>query len=428
MSVHFLEVFSQLQIGTANPIIETLLSFLSPRASLRLGQTCRIMHKVVNETFSDENATNLAKGILSIPPENIFSLAHAPNSCKRNWLFVKCALRRNGLDYEHANLDLRKNLFITKIAITSVKIFQPAALELLYKSIPEEIRTNQEIHQILQATTPRVEFQEWLKHGFRDAEFLVWPWNCQKDIVLSVVKSCGLALKVSCFKLQADQEVALVAIKQTAEVLKSVDLGLQSNRNFVLAAVRLNGMALEYANPKMRADRQIVLEAVRQNFVAINFMNPKFLKDREILLAAIRQNAKILFRVCPEFIFDKEFVLAAVHQNGLYLANLGPDWQANKEVVLAAVGQCGRALRFSCSTLQGDRDIVFRAISQHASALEYASPQLKGDKKFIIQIVRQYPIALQFVSPELKKDPEVLFASHELSRSLLQTGRLIHMF
>ncbi len=385
MSVHFLEVFSQLQIGTANPIIETLFSFLSPRASLHLGQTCRTMHKVVNETFSDENATNLAKGILRIHPENIFSLAQTPNSCKRNWLFVKCSLRRNGLDYEHVSPDLRKNIFITKIAITSVKIFRPDALEIFYKSIPAEIRNNPELRQILQTSTPRIEFQDWLKHGFRDAEFLEWPWNCQKDIVLSIVKRCGVALRVSSFKLQADQEVALVAIKQTAEAFESVDLGLQSNRDFVLAAVRLNGRALEYANPKMRTDRQIVLEAVRQNYVAIKFMNPKFLKDREILLAAIRQNGEILFKVCPEFIFDIEFVLAAVQQNGLYLANLGPDWQANKEVVLAAVGQNGGALRFSCPTLQGDRDVISRALLQHASALEYTSPRLKADKNSLFK-------------------------------------------
>lgn len=355
MTTSFLDLFA-----TVPYVTETLLSFVSPNDAMRIRRTCAVMYKAVWSCLPENIVKELASNLLKLNFSVEFSLKSAPEKCKRHFFFVECALRRNGLDYQAASENLQRDPLVTKIALVSVKVFDPARLKNLLEVINSVAASKMDIPKFVRSIPVLDSRESWVKNGFS-----------------------GFIKKRS---FKKDRDIVLSVVRQDGQRFMSVNSKFRSDKDIVLAAVTQCGWIFEFASPALQADKEFVLAVVRKNGLAFMCTDAELQKDKDIVLAAVTQNGSVL-----------EFV--------------SPKMQADKDVVLAAVTQDGWALEFASSKLLEDKDVVSAAVSQNGWALKFASPKLKANREVVLAAVRRKRFAILFAIPEFQLDKEILSAA-----------------
>jgi hypothetical protein len=90
----------------------------------------------------------------------------------------------------------------------------------------------------------------------------------------------------------------------------------KSNRKIVMTALRSNGMALKYASRVFANDKTCVMTAVKQNGNAIKFASRSMTDDYEIMLEAVSQHGQLLEYASNDLLNNYDIVLAAVNEDG----------------------------------------------------------------------------------------------------------------
>lgn len=92
-----------------------------------------------------------------------------------------------------------------------------------------------------------------------------------------------MALACAAKELRSDPEVVLTAVRSHGLALHHVALDLRRSRDIVLAAVASHGLALQYAAEELCRDRSVVLAAVKAHPVALIYASQELQMDPEVL-------------------------------------------------------------------------------------------------------------------------------------------------
>jgi hypothetical protein len=316
-----------------------LISLLEPKRAIQLRRVCKCMQEVVDANLTDYQITQLSERLRKLSIERRFSLIDTPRFCRENQTFVEYAVRRNGLDYQHASEELKQNLFIIKTALTSTQFFAPKDLPTFLKSIGPTIAKRPDIQALVNSTElysiPRKD--RWTTLGFcAELTGFPRPHREDKDIILNTVVQNFMAFADASPELKANKEVVLALVKSNGFTIQFASHELRADKEVVLAAVEQKGVTLAYASPELRDDKEVVLTAIRQDAMALHAASPKMRADKEVVLTAIRKDGFALLYASSELKDDRKVVLTAVLQNREALGYASRELRADKELIEAA--------------------------------------------------------------------------------------------
>ncbi len=188
--------------------------------------------------------------------------------------FVLKAVKRHGLDLEHASDELRADKEIVQKAVQS----RGRALE--YAS--DELRADKEIAFAAVRDNGRV-----LEHVSNELQD-------NRDIVFAAVQNYGPALKFASDKQKDNRDIVFAAVQEDDRALQYASDELRADKEIVFATIQKLGYGLQYALGEARADKEVVLTAVQQNGDALKFASETLRSDKDIVIAAVKEKPIVL--------------------------------------------------------------------------------------------------------------------------------------
>jgi len=229
-----------------------------------------------------------------------------------------------------------------------------------------------------------------------------------RELLAFAVQRDTAALQYATKELRSDRSFVLSLEKSCKIALRYVSENLRGDREVVLAAIRTDPSQFRYAGSLLRSDRTFVLSVLRESGLSLKYVASAFQADRDVILAAVTHCGEALKFASANFQADRGVVLAAVQDNGLALSCASLELQADHEVVLRAVERTGKALKYASAELKADRGIVLAAVKSDGWAL--SSAQCPIDREIVIAAVRQAPGTRLNAPTMYWDDPAVLAA------------------
>ena len=165
-------------------------------------------------------------------------------------------------------------------------------------------------------------------------------------------------------QLKVDREFVLEALGIEGGVLRHLS-DLQADKDVVMSAVKSQGVALQWASETLRADRDLVMEAVRAagGFKVLKWASHNLTSDPDIILKAVK--------------LDFEFFYWNIEKNLMTALQWAPPYlRTEREFVLKAVKLDVRTLRDADESLLSDSGFIAEAMKISCYALQYAFPRL----------------------------------------------------
>lgn len=252
---------------------------------------------------------------------------------------------------------------------------------------------------------------------WRVLEVAPWELRSNRNVVLEVVRSNGLALQYASDALRCDPNVALEAVIRTGAALLHCHDDLQKDVDFVLEAVKGNPHVLDYCT-HLLGNHGFMLKAVQMNWKAIELAVESLRGDAEIVFAAAKTNVQSLAFASEELLDDHDFMHSIVKLTWKAVAYSSENVRGAQDVVLSGVRQNWLALPSASEPLQKDRDFMIQAMQANRDAIPYGVKLFHGDRLFWILLVRGFPDGVglfveHYGEGELTKDAELM---HELTK------------
>jgi len=231
-----------------------------------------------------------------------------------------------------------------------------------------------------------------------------------QKIVINVIKKDGYALRYADPRYQKNKKIVLLAVKSSSEALKFADYTLKADRDVVLAAVQNSGFALQYAAETLTKDKDIVLTAIKDHYSYYKYAHKSLFKNKAFILELIQKTGSLPFPLDSSLQQDPDIANLLNKHDGLYLKNLSKKLQSDKKIVKAAVTNNGLALQYANKEFQNDPEIVSVAIKQNILALKYAGGLVRQNKQWILAYIKNSGIIPQWINDKLIQDKSFIQA------------------
>ena len=353
--------------------------------------------------------------VLSAAASNAEALYYAANSLFGDKEVVLVAVACDGSLYKRASTELKADVEVALAAlknsfeITDVLDIAPDNVKADKKFMLAAIAFGPSLLQYASDELKREKdflravCECWSRSRFGASAFKYLPSEAMQDkeMALTAVAHCGLALKYASDELKADSDCVLAAVQQQGASIQYASKELRADRAVVLAAVQQSGVALEYGSEEPRADRAVVLAAVQQSGLALEYASKELRADRAVVLAAVQQSGMALKYASEQLKGDTAVVLAAVQRRD------------------------GRALKYASEQLQADKAFICRVVKINANTLYWLSKELSTDKAVGLAIVQNNGTFFGKLSVELRADREVVLAAMQNSATAIEKQEVL---
>ena len=243
-----------------------------------------------------------------------------------------------------------------------------------------------------------------------------------REIVLAAINSDAQSLEFASNELRKDREIVIAAALSRATTQPGIALQytpLNDDHEIVLTIVRIEGYALKYASDRLKDDNNIVLAAVNSDGESIKYASDRLKDNNNIVLAAVNNNGKSIKYASDRLYDDHDIVLAVVKNNGDLINFVSDRLKDNYDIVLEAVKNNGESIKYASDRLKDNYDIVLAAVKNNGESIKYVSDRFKDDYNLFFYAIYSYPDALEYAFDTLKNNRELIFYSE---RVRLQTG------
>jgi hypothetical protein len=243
-----------------------------------------------------------------------------------------------------------------------------------------------------------------------------------KDVALTAVAACGLALQYVSERLSDDIDVVMTAVRTWGSSLRYASARLRSNPEVVMAALcrdwtcvseedgalldNLAWSSLTFAEPDLMHDFTF-LSALFKSFP---YLTRRILNCVPRWVAAELPFARELLR---EFPFALPHAPLRIRRNislvRVALQSPGQNWASKKLRALALAGAASRLRRMG--------NIVYLAVTHNGLTLKYASKKLRSCPKIVVAAIKNDVRAVCYV-PMKERSLDGLLASFKYDASV----------